>query len=331
MRWWSALLLMTLVAGCGGDGERSPGTTIPSPVRERDFTFELPKGWHLFSESQTPGLTNPVEILSAGTVPPGGPDDGSCAHIPVGALERMGPQDGFVTVQERYGEPHFPDRPERFTLPERSEGTDAEVCARNGEQLDIHWFGFRDAGRGFHVLVAFGRDAPPERRAEAAALLDSLHFESGAEGVRLDADLVVPYEDDEAGLAWQMPVPPWRRYDGPLTAVRGERLLLGTFAVPPGPPDRNCTPQAAIDALPPDGAFIYLFEYFDRAQKQRIPERTAEITLGPELAFECMGKSRMATWQEDGRAFQAHVYIAPRASDELKRDVRSILNSIRVR
>jgi hypothetical protein len=333
MRWWPALLVIALVAGCGADEERSVAPKTPSPVPERDFTFQLPNGWHQFSESQTPELTNPVEILSAGTVQPGGPDEGSCAHIPVGALERMGPQDAFVTVQERYGEPRFPDRPERFTLPERSEGTDAEACARNGEQLDIHWFGFRDAGRGFHVLVAFGRDAPAERRAEAVALLDSLRFESGPEGVRIDPDLAVPFEDKEIGLAWQMPVPPWRRYDRPLTSVHGERLVLGTFDVPPAPPDPDCVPRAAIEAMPPDGAFIYLFENPDLTDqlKTRIPERTGELTLGPERVYECMGLSRMVRWRENGRAFQAHVFVGPSAGDALKRDVNSILNSIQVR
>ena len=161
-------------------GPRWPGT--PAAVPERGFAFDLPDGWHLSSESQTPALTNPVEILSAGTVPSGRPNEGSCAHIPTSALERIGPKDAFVTVQERYGTPQFPHRPERFTLPPRSEGTEAETCARNGKQLDIHWFGFRDAGRGFHVLVVFGSDAPPERRAEAVDLLDSLRFEPAPEG-----------------------------------------------------------------------------------------------------------------------------------------------------
>ena len=158
-------------------------------------------------------------------------------------------------------------------------------------------------------------------------------FESAPEGARLDPDLAVPFEDEEAGLAWQMPVPPWQRYDRPLTSLVGERLVLGTFDLPPAPPDPDCTPRAAIDAMPPDGAFIYLFEYLDLAArfKQRIPERTGEITLGPEMAFECMGESRKATWRQHGRAFQAHVSIGPRASDELKRDVRSILNSIQVK
>lgn len=333
MRWWPALLVIAVLAACGAEDERPRVAGTPTPVPERDFTFELPDGWHLSSESQTPALTNPVEILAAGTVPSSPPDEGSCAHIPTSALERIGPKDAFVTVQERYGAPQFPQRPEPFSLPPRSEGTDAETCASNGKQLDIHWFGFRDAGRGFHVLVAFGSDAPPKRRIEAVELLNSLRFEHAPEGVRLDPDLAVPFEDEEAGLAWQMPVPPWQRYDRPLTSLVGERLLLGTFDLPPAPPDRDCTPRAAIEAVPPDGAFIYLFEYLDLADrfKQRIPERTGEITLGPEMAFECMGESRMAIWRQHGRAFQAHVYIGPRASDELKRDVRSILNSIQVR
>jgi hypothetical protein len=333
MRWWPTLLLIAVFASCGAEDEQPQVVGTPTPVPERDFMFELPDGWHLSSESQTPALTNPVEILSAGTVPSGRPDEGSCAHIPASALEHIGPQDAFVTVQERYGASQIPQRPETFTLPPRSEGTDAEVCARNGKQLDIHWFGFRDAGRGFHVLAAFGSDAPPERRAEAVELLDSLRFEPAPEGVRLDPDLVVPFEDEEAGLAWQMPVPPWQRYDARLTSLMGERLVVGTFDLPSEPPDRDCTPRAAIEAMPPDGAFIYLFEYLDLADrwKQRISERTGEITLGPKMAFECMGESRKATWRQHGRAFQAHVYIGQRASDELKRDVRSILNSIEVK
>src|ERR671914_217757 len=169
MRWWPALLVITVVAGCGAGDERPQVAGTPTSVPERGFAFDLPDGWHLSSESQTPALTNPVEILSAGTVPFGRPDKGPCAHIPTSALERIGPQDAFVTVQERYGAPQFPQRPEPFPLPPRSEGTDTETCARNGTQLDIHWF-------------VFGSDAPPERRAEAVDLLDSLRFEPAPEG-----------------------------------------------------------------------------------------------------------------------------------------------------
>jgi hypothetical protein len=335
MRWWPALLVVAVVAGCGAEEQRSVPATTPVLVHseEHGFTAEIPAGWDLASESLTPQLSNPVEILSAGTVRDPRPREGSCAHMPVGALERIGPRDAFVTVQERYGEPRFPDRPARFALTGRVDHGDAATCAPNEERLDEYWFGFRDANRGFHVLVVLGSDAPPERRAEALALLDSLRFELGPEGIRLDPDTAMASEDRAAGLSWQMPVPPWRRYDWPLTSAHGERLVLGTFDLERSPSDENCTPQAAIEAMPADGAFIYLFEYIDLADrwKRRIPEREGELSLGPEIAYECMGTSRMATWQEQGRAFQAHVYLGPRASDALERDVRSILNSIRVR
>jgi hypothetical protein len=335
MRCLPALLLMAVLAGCGAQDERPVAAATPVPVRsdEYRFTAQLPAGWELASQSLTPRVSNPVEILSAGTVHDARPHEGSCAHVPVDALKRMGPQDAFVTVKERYGEAQFPPRPERFRLTGEVEHGDAATCAPNETQLDEYWFEFRDARRGFHVLVVVGRDAPPARHEEALALLDSLRFESGAAGVHLDPDLAMPFDDRAAGLSWLMPVPPWRRYDWPLTSVHGERLMLGTFELKRGPPDENCTPQAAIAAMPSDGAFIYLFEYVDLAErwKQRIPERTGELTPGPEVAFECMGESRMATWREHGRAFQAHVYLGPRASDELQRDARSILNSIQVR
>lgn len=335
MRWCPALLVVVVMAGCGAGVERRVAASTPGRVRsaEHRFTAQLPAGWQLASQSLTPELTNPVEILSAGTVRDARPQEGSCAQLPVGALGRVGPRDVFVTVQERSGEARLPERPDRFTLTGKVEYDMAPACTPNEKRLDEYWFGFRDAGRGFHVLVAMGRQAPTERREEALALLDSLRFEPAPPGVPLDPDMTVALEDRDAGLAWQMPVPPWRRYDWPLTSMQGERLALGTFEPKRGPPDDNCTPRAAIDAMPPDGAFIYLFEYLDLAEraKRRIPERSGEITLGSEVSYECMGESRMAAWQQGGRAFQAHVYIGPRASDELVRDVRSILSSIQAK
>jgi hypothetical protein len=328
-----ALLVVAVLAACADEEERRvlAPHSVPVHSAEHGFTAMLPGGWELASRSLTPGLSNPVEVLAAGTVPDAQPSEGPCGHVPVGALERIGPRDGFVTVQERYGEPRFPARPARFTLPRRAEQSDATECARNGDQLDAYLFGFRDAGRGFHVLVALGRDASPQRRAEALALLDSLRFEPGPQGVHLDPDLAVPYEDPAARLSWQMPLPVWRHYDWPLTPVEGERLVLGTFPLKQTPPDANCTPRAAIDAMPPDGALIYLFEYADATSFERIPERIGPLTPGPEQYFECLGKSRMVRWKDKGRVFQAHIYLGPRAGGELQDDVMSVLNSIQAR
>jgi hypothetical protein len=253
--------------------------------------------------------------------------------MPTGAIKRMGPRDALVTVFERYGSPRFPARPAHFALPERTEHGDAQACTKTTTPLDDYWFEFRDANRGFHVLAIFGRDAPRERREQALALLNSLRFTPDPPGVHLDTNLTIPFEDASARLAWQMPAPPWRRYDWPMTAVQDERLSLGTFHLKRQPPNHNCTPQAAIDAMPPTGAFIYLFEYKHLATrwKRRIPQRTGTLTLGPELPYECVGTSRAVSWQDHDRVFQAHVYIGARASNQLRHEVTSVLNSIQPR
>jgi len=184
--------VLALAAGCAD--EDAPRIRAATPIASDDhrFTAALPAGWELAAQSLTPRLSNPVEILTAGTVHGMRPLEGSCAHMPVGALERMGTRHAFVTVRERYGEPRFPDRAAHFTLPPQPRHTEASECVLNGNRLDVHWFGFRDARRGFHVLVAFGREAAPGRHEEALALLDSLRFEPGTwDRVRpdeLDAD-----------------------------------------------------------------------------------------------------------------------------------------------
>jgi hypothetical protein len=336
MRWLPMLVLLLVAAGCSDEERRAPVSPAASPVRsdEHRFTYELPAGWERATRSLTPNLGNPVEILAAGTVQDMRPNEGYCGHMPVGAIERMGPRDVFVTVMEGFGESPAPERPQRFTLPDEQEQSDATECAHGEPPLAVYWFEFRDARRRFYVLVALGRDAPLDRREEALGLLDSLRFEPGPEGVHLDPDRVIPHHDEAAALSWQMPQPPWRRYDWPLTSVREprERLFLGTFELERRPPDGDCTPRAALDAMPPDGALIHVFEYVDRAAlwRTRIPERAGELTLGVERAYECMGNSRMVRWREGDRIFQAHLSLGPDASDELLSEARSILNSVRV-
>src|SRR4051794_8956665 len=186
--WRCLVLLAAATAGCGTVAAPGPRTSAPTEVRSQvhGFPGQLPAGWTRSSGSLTPHLSNPVEILSAGTFGDMRPADGKCAHMPAGALNRIGPKDAFVTLQERYGEPQFPDRPEHFALESKDLENEAAACADEGKKLDVYWFGFRDGSRGFHVLVAFGRSAPAARVAEALALLDSLRFEPGPAGIHLD-------------------------------------------------------------------------------------------------------------------------------------------------
>ena len=140
---------------------------------------ELPPGWQRATVSLTPGLEDPREVLSVGTYPLRyRPTD--CAHLPTSALEDLGPRDAFVTLQERGLDPRtgwldFPPRPARFG-PELGGPSEAGECAA-GSRFTDYWFGFTDGDRHFHVLVAFGADAPVSVRREAWAILDDLRID----------------------------------------------------------------------------------------------------------------------------------------------------------
>jgi hypothetical protein len=155
--------------------------------RRWGYRVIFPAGWHRATHSLTPNITDPVEILSVATFPL---RTGQALCGVAGALARVRPAGALVTIQERgigaYGGPDFPPRPVRFQpnpqLPGRSEWP---YCAavRPGQRrwsprrpvpmLD-YYFGFGDAGRAFHVLVAIGRTAPKSVRSQAFWILDRL-------------------------------------------------------------------------------------------------------------------------------------------------------------
>jgi hypothetical protein len=141
------------------------------------FSVEYPSTWRRATTDLTPNLTDPVEILSLGTgyLVPGGR---SCAQLPMNALKAMSPTDGFVSVQEQHSAPTglFPDRPDRFPPPGYEGDSEVAACLSRPPKVDSWWIRFQDAGRAFYVLVAIGRQASEETRAETWAILDSLRF-----------------------------------------------------------------------------------------------------------------------------------------------------------
>lgn len=317
-----------VLAGCGG------GTPADDdrPAREQrgdGVRYLLPGEWHAASRSLTPQLTNPRELLSAGTgsLPAGG----GCAHMPSAALRAMRSQDVLVTVQERLGSPRsFPPRPAHF----RASGdtrSDALDCAGPRRPFTSYWFGFRDGGRGFHVLVAIGRTASRERAAGAWALLDSLRV-APRRPLRIDGDDALPFDDAARGLRIVHPSA-WRVYRRQLTQAVSARnqLALGTFALGDRRrPDRNCSPQTALRARGARDGFVFMFEYADLNARQlaRFPRRGRRLRLPrAAVAFECFGRSRVVRFQDGARAFQAHVYGPPQRRSE----ALSILDSLRVR
>jgi hypothetical protein len=324
-RFGPTLLLALAIAGCGASAHH--GRTV---VHHGDgVTYRVPAGWHVAARSLTPHLTNPRELFTAGTGRlADGP--GRCAHVPSAALAAMTPNDVLVSVQERFGSPRaFPPRPSRFALP-ASSANDAAECAGPRRSFAASWFGFRDRGRGFHVIVAVGHSAPPARVRQALGILDSIRLVA-RRPVRMDPDDAIPEHDAAAGIDLVHPSA-WRRYNGALTQAIAARdqLALGTFPLHQRAPDANCTPAAALHARPRGGGFIFMYEAdLNRTELARIPARPARLTLPRSLyqPYECFGLSWRVEFRDGGRAFVAHVYGPPRR----RREALAILDSLRIR
>lgn len=164
-------------------GTQSAATPPPPPQRVDDsahgLTYDLPPGWQRATVSLTPHLLDPREELSAGTFPLRYRET-ECAHVPGSALEDMGPRDAFVSVEERGLDPQsswdgFPPRPTHFK-PNLGVPSEASACVPTAHFTD-HWFTFSDAGRHFHVRVAFGPATPDDVQRQAWSLLDSLRVD----------------------------------------------------------------------------------------------------------------------------------------------------------
>jgi hypothetical protein len=322
MRRSGALLLLALT-GCGAGAHAQPST-----VRHADgATYRVPAGWHVAPRSLTPQLTNPHELFTAGT---GRLDarPGRCAHMPSAALAAMSDHDVLVTVQERVGsDSGFPPRPQHFGL-DGSRRSDAAACAGPHPAFASYWSGFRDHGRGFHVLVAVGRSAPRARVREALAILDSMRS-AARRPVRMDPDDAIPEHDVAAGVDFAHPSA-WRRYKGALTQAIAARdqIALGTFRLRQLAPDSNCTPATAVRGRPPGGGFIFMYEStLNDTELGRVPRRPQRLRLSGPRPYECFGSSWRVDFRDGGRAFTAHVYGPLRR----RREALAILDSLRIR
>jgi hypothetical protein len=151
-------------------------TTYRDPVRA--FSVRFPSGWHRAARSQTPAVTDPVELLLLATFRLPRPVATRCAHVPEAAGRAMGDDDVLLEVSERRHPRGFParSRPLRLGAPER---TDFEDCTGRHD-VEQHWLEVADGGRGFYVFVAFGRAVPATRRAAVQRVLDSLRFRPAA-------------------------------------------------------------------------------------------------------------------------------------------------------
>ena len=166
------LLVAVLLVGCSDDDDRAR----TSPGTGRGIVAQLPEGWRATPTNLTPRLGDPRQAFAAATYPLRyRPRD--CSHVPVSALEDLGPRGAFVELEERGtgGGAVWPRRPERFG-PSLGTVSGQRECVPDGD-LREHWFEFEDAGRRFHVRVAFGLEATAEVQDEAWSILDSLKID----------------------------------------------------------------------------------------------------------------------------------------------------------
>lgn len=173
MRRFAVAVALFALAGCGEERAGEEARWVAYRDRELGLAVRYPQEWHRASERLTPHLADPKEVLSLGTFPlrPGGD---RCSHMPVRALEDFGPEDAFVSIQERANPREREFLPRRvFRAPDDLHT--GRFCVPDEHRAD-EWLFFSDKGRGFYAIVALGTQASPETRDELVHVLNSLEF-----------------------------------------------------------------------------------------------------------------------------------------------------------
>lgn len=130
----------------------------------------------------------------------------------------------------------------------------------------------------------------------------------------------------------------WRALRRSINAVLYPPQVLAAASFPVTVPrePRSCHPGEVLHQMPADGVLLQVFEYTPHnsvGKPVRVPHlpprpsrfRYRDAAYGP---FECAGLSYKFTFEQDGRAFQAHVWFERRTVDPaLRAQALRILNS----
>ena len=123
----------------------------------------------------------------------------------------------------------------------------------------------------------------------------------------------------------------WHATSARLTSVTSPVQVLAVASYPlphDGRGADGCMPKEALDAMPPDGAFIYGLQY-GPLQGEHFPPRPKHFALQNFARFECLGPSYALHFRQAGRQFQIHVALGPRATAYTRYTVLRILDSFR--
>jgi hypothetical protein len=134
---------------------------------------------------------------------------------------------------------------------------------------------------------------------------------------------------DDSGVSIYTPAA-WVFNGDPVPDLASPSLLfaVGTGPVPSG---GQCAPNAALHALPRDGALFVIFDY-GRGHTKDFPPRPAIFHLGRLSGpSECWGIKTYTTLFEDGgRGLQVQVVLGPDAPASLRGEVLRSLDSLQV-
>jgi hypothetical protein len=137
--------------------------------------------------------------------------------------------------------------------------------------------------------------------------------------------LAAPWHTYRAhGVSVRYP-PTWHATSHALTHVTWPRQVLAVASYPlprDNRGDDGCMPKEALDALPPDGAFLFGWEDDGPA-----PPRPARFRLVHYTRYECLGASYLIRFRDHGRSFQVHVVLGPNATAATRATALRILDS----
>ena len=214
----------TLVAQGVRPDRVAPSPTVVDPAiryenqdPEAGFSMEYPAGWVVADDPLT-DLIQPSEVVSIGTydLQPGGHSRQGLNAVLPSALDQLGPEDVFITLQEYEGViADVRPRPPVFS-PETvcSDPRCTDGLALGFEGMRAWWFSFQDAatGRTFSVLVALGEAAfeDPARRDATWEVLNSLEFVGSGRPLELPGPALGDYHPVEVpgGLEFEPISPP---------------------------------------------------------------------------------------------------------------------------
>ena len=174
---------------CADDvAPRETSSRLPSPsavwevLRDPQWLYEIehPRTWKVGPLLVSHGDTRQWEMLALATYRLRSGGD-RCPHIPVNALNDLGPRDALLYVQEpeyveglpsRHGSSHVGFSTEADYLYE----TSIFRCVDEAQDFRYAFVPFGERGRNFFALLALGLEAPSSTRRDLLRSFDSLRI-----------------------------------------------------------------------------------------------------------------------------------------------------------